>query len=250
MPTVPIGSRLVSLWRRAVPSRRIVLHGVRLATAARALDAETRRRLRRGEYQRDKLRQLASKVEPNDSFVDVGAGLGLTALFAASIVGDENVVAVEADPQAAAAARANFALNDRSIRLLDGAAANAEAAAADGSVAFYPNASFGASACFPRAGSGSPVRVPRVDLASLLAEREATVANVDAVGCECDIVTAVADFGALRVLMLTIHEPATGYERCVALVRHLFENRFALDFAHSSGPDAVFVRLPGPADRG
>ena len=223
--------------------RRVVLHGIALETRAGVLDAQTRRELRRGLYQQAKAAQLASKIEPNDCFLDIGAGMGFTALLTASMVGASNVVAVEADPRAAALARANFALNNRSIELLDAALA-APAAAVSDTVAFYPNAVFGASACSPRAGGTEAIQVPRVDLATLLAEREVTAVNLEAAGHECDIVTGVDDFRAVRVLLITVHEQASGYERTVALMRHLFAHRFALDFADSRGREVVFVRMP------
>ena len=241
---MPSAELPAALWRRVVSPRRVVLHGIALDAGAPTLDAQARRELRRGRYQRAKAAQLASKIEPNDSFLDVGAGLGFTALLAASMVGESNVVAVEADPQAATLARANFALNDRSIELLDAALAVADAEAADGTVAFYPNAVFGASACSPRAGGTEAIRVPRVDLATILAEREVTAVNLEAAGHECDIVAGVDDFRAVRVLLITIHEQASGYERTVALMRHLFEHRFALDFVDSRGQEVVFVRMP------
>lgn len=241
---MPLADLPAALWRRVVSPRRVALHGIALDAVAPLLDAQTRRELRRGRYQQAKAAQLASKIEPNDSFLDVGAGLGFTALLTASMVGESNVIAVEADPQAATAARANFALNNRSIQLLEAALATPDAEAADGTVAFYPNAVFGASACSPRAGGIEPIRVPRVDLATLLAEWEVTVVNLEAAGHECDIVAGVDDFRAVRVLLITIHEKASGYESTVALMRHLFEHRFALDFVDSRGQEVVFVRMP------
>ena len=247
---MPLTDLPATLWRRVASTRRVVLsrrrvvlHGVALESAG-VLDTQTRRDLHRGRYQQAKAAQLATKIEPNDSFLDVGAGLGFTALLTASMVGASNVVAVEADPEAAMLARANFALNNRSIELLEAALATADAEAQDGTVAFYPNAVFGASACSPRAGGTEAIRVPRVDLATLLAEREVTAVNLEAAGHECDIVAGVEDFRAVRVLLITVHEQASGYERTVALMRHLFAHRFALDFADSRGREVVFVRMP------
>ena len=102
---MPLSRHLVSAWRRVVSPRRVTLHGVRLAVPP-TLDRDARRLLYAGRYERRKIKQLHAKVEPNDVFVDVGAGLGLAALFAATMVGSARVTAVEADPRAAARWRA------------------------------------------------------------------------------------------------------------------------------------------------
>ena len=191
-----------------------------------------------GRYERRKIKQLRTKVEPNDVFVDVGAGLGLTALFAATMVGSARVTAVEADPRAAAMARANFALNDRAIDLIEGAAVGGEGTTVD----FYPNAAFGTSACSPRAGGVDAIRVARIDLVALLREREATVLNVDIEGAEHGLLTSLKDFGAVRVILVHVHEQSIGYARSVELTRLLFDRGFAFDLAHSRGRRMVFVR--------
>ena len=67
-------------WRKTVKPRRITLHGQRIDVSAEGLDPETLRRLYRGRYQRVVTKQLTTKVEPNDVVVDVGTGLGVSAL--------------------------------------------------------------------------------------------------------------------------------------------------------------------------
>ena len=230
-------SRLASLCRRIVSPRRVRLHGIAVGVP-RTLDAETKRALFAGVYEQSKIAQLRTKVEPNDVFIDLGAGLGLTALFAAAMVGDGKVVAVEADPQAAAMARANFGLNGRAIELLEGAAV----AGVGNDVEFFPNETFGASACFPRAGGIEAIRVPRLDLGELLLERRATVVNVDVEGAEHEVLCGIEDFADVRVLLVRIHEQAIGYPRSVALVRRLFDHGFAFDLAGCSGRQMVFAK--------
>ncbi len=222
--------------------RRVALHGFRLSVAS-TLDAHTKRMLYRGRYQRRKVRQLASKVEPNDVFLDLGAGLGLTALFASSMVGQEHVVAVEADPSAITLALGNFAANGCVIELIEAAAAAGDSKETD----FFPNATFGASSCFPRAGGIEPIRVATLDLATLLTERRVTVANVDVVGAEHALLTGIDDFAQVRVLLVDVYERTIGYPRSVALVRHLFDCGFALDLAFSCAHQLVFARATAAA---
>lgn len=232
-----LARQLVGAWRRAASPRRVTLHGIRINVPP-WLDREAKRSLYAGRYERRKINQLRTKIEPNDVFVDLGAGLGLTALFAAAMVGAERVTAVEADPRAVAMTRANFALNDRAIDLIEGAAADGE----DATVPFYPNATFGASACSPRAGGIDAVRVPRVDVAALLRERRATVLNVDVEGAEHGLLSTLGDFTALRVILVHIHEQSIGYTRSAELTRLLFDRGFAIDLADSRGQRMVFVK--------
>ena len=231
------GRQLIGTWRRIVSPRRVALHGVRIAVAS-TLDRSAKRLLYAGCYERHKIDQLRTKIEPNDVFVDAGAGLGFTALFVAMMIGAGRVAAVEADPRAVAMARANFALNDCAIDLIEGAAVGGEEATVD----FYPNATFGASACFPRAGGIDAIRVPRVDLAALLRERQATVLNVDVEGTEYSLLSSLASFSALRVILVHIHEQSIGYKRSTELIRLLFDHGFAFDLANSHGRRMIFVR--------
>ena len=63
-------------------------------------------------YDRRELAALAGHLRPGDTFVDVGAHIGLYSLFAAARVGPHGrVVALEADPENAARLRANVARN-------------------------------------------------------------------------------------------------------------------------------------------
>ena len=85
-PSMPLADLSAALWRRIASTprvmsrRRVVLHGITLEST-RVVDPQTQRDLRRGRYQQAKAAQLASKIEPNDSFLEVGAGLGFTALL-------------------------------------------------------------------------------------------------------------------------------------------------------------------------
>lgn len=54
---------------------------------------------------------LTRVLRPGETFVDVGANVGMYSLLAASIVGDGTVLAIEPDPRAAARLAANARLN-------------------------------------------------------------------------------------------------------------------------------------------
>ena len=125
--------------------------------------------------------------------------------------------------------------------MIEGAAVGGEVNEAK-TVDFYPNAAFGASSCVPRAGGVDAIRVPRIDLGALLHEREATVLNVDVEGAEHGLLASLEDLGAVRVILVHIHEQSIGYTRSVELTKLLFDRSFAFDLAHSRGRRMVFVK--------
>lgn len=66
-------------------------------------------RVESGEWEPETLNAIHQIVSPGDKVIDVGAWIGITALYAASLGG--RVVAYEPDPEAVAAMQANLALN-------------------------------------------------------------------------------------------------------------------------------------------
>lgn len=66
-------------------------------------------RVESGKWEPETLNALHQIVAPGDKVIDVGAWIGITALYAASLGGD--VIAYEPDPKAVAEMQANLALN-------------------------------------------------------------------------------------------------------------------------------------------
>jgi FkbM family methyltransferase len=234
--------KLTKLWRRIASPSRITVRGQRLSLASPHIDAQLKRKLYRERYEVQKLRQMNFKIEPNDVVLDIGAGIGLTALYAATMVGPENVLAIEADARACEIARDNFALNHLDIDLTFAAAVPCAAHAAADTVDFYVNDELGRSSLFARAGGLEPVQVPVVDVKSVLAARDISALIVDVQGSEFALFADIDDFRAVRVILLTIHEQVMGYDRSVDLLKTLFDKGFALDFPYSRGQSISLAR--------
>lgn len=67
-------------------------------------------RVERGTWEPETLNAIHEVVSPGDKVIDVGAWIGVTALYAASLGAE--VIAYEPDPKAAAEMRVNVALNE------------------------------------------------------------------------------------------------------------------------------------------
>src|SRR5215213_9763755 len=110
--------------------RRAIADGVRLVRDEAALVVQQRRRPRvvqrngvrievtepwatpfmreviySGSYEEYELALLRATVEPSDTYLEIGAGIGVLAAAACAIVGERNVTAVEANPQVARVAK-------------------------------------------------------------------------------------------------------------------------------------------------
>ncbi|MYE81640.1 MAG: FkbM family methyltransferase [Gammaproteobacteria bacterium] len=236
---MPISRSARKWWRKATRPSRIVLHGQRLRITSPHMGPTIRRALLRGRYERHKVRQLRNRVEPNDVVLDVGGGIGLTALYAASMVGAENVVCLEADPRAATLAEVNFAANGQDIELLRAAAVPGGDPA---DVDFHLNEELGRSSLTSKAGDIETVSVPTADVAPLLRGRGISVLNVAVEGSERDLLTAIDDFADVRILLLSVHEQVVGYERTNRLLERLFDAGFALDLPDSRGRHIALAR--------
>jgi len=68
--------------------------------------------LSRGRAQRDELQLLGTLLVPDDTVLDLGAGLGLVSAYCAKRIGSERVFAYEADPDLEPCIRETYQLND------------------------------------------------------------------------------------------------------------------------------------------
>ena len=65
---------------------------------------------------------------------------------------------------------------------------------------------------------------------------------MDVQGSEFEILTEIEDYGAVRVVLLTIYEQVMGYDRSVELLKHLFDRGFAIDFPYTRGQRISLAR--------
>lgn len=239
LASMPLSRAAKKLWRKVAQPPRIALHGQRIVARSPDIDAALRRELLRGRYERHKMRQLRNRIEPNDVVLDIGAGIGLAALYAAGMVGAGNVLCVEPDPRAAALARRNFALNRQPIQLTEAAAAPPGAPA---QLDFHLNEALGRSSLTPRAGTVATIAVATLDVAPILAERGISALCVDVEGSEHNLLRGIDDFAGVRVILLRINEQALGYGRANDLFQHLFAAGFALDLPDARGRQVALTR--------
>jgi FkbM family methyltransferase len=96
---------------------QVSISGVEVMLDEAWAGASLRAALRSGSYERAERGVLAATLSPDDTYLELGCGIGVLATLAAARVGDENVVAIEADPVIANVARETASRNGYTIEV-------------------------------------------------------------------------------------------------------------------------------------
>jgi len=200
---------------------------------------------------------IASRLQPGDCFVDIGANIGHYSLLASNLVGDEGrVVAIEAAQWIHALLDKHVSLNRRrNIRTVQVAAA-----AQSGTLRLYPGKAGNIGKTTTVGHGGDSVEVKALPLSEILHEDELArmrIIKIDVEGAELQVVRGMAQLlertrNDLEIVMEVTPEPdaagVTAHEEIFDTMRrhgfapYLFDNDYGVDTYLRNG-NAAPVRL-------
>ena len=191
-------------------------------------------------------RQLASEfLRPTDRVIEAGTAVGVVAMTAASIVGAENVITFDANPDIVADARANFRRNGlQGIKGNLGILACRQNFKENSEVDFYIAKEFWASRLGARADAPDIIKTVRIPVFCLEHEIAAHNANVlicDIEGGEVELL-ANADLSGIRLIIIETHYWAVGEAATDAMIRNLILQGFSFHLAASGHQISVLRR--------
>jgi FkbM family methyltransferase len=203
--------------------------------------------LRSGSYEWAERKVLAATLLPDDTYLELGCGIGLLATLAAARVGDRNVVAIEANPVIADVARETASRNGHAIEIRNVVLLK-DPVEAD--AFFYLRPDFRESSLSPlptvQRDDESPevlhrIQVPTVDAYETIASLGASYLMVDIEGGEMDLLRlSLPD--CVVTICVDLHAEATGIDAQSEMVAALLANGFDLDIGHSDLPALLFRR--------
>ena len=191
------------------------------------LTAYLRERLENGQYEGPERALVRKLVRPGDRVLDLGAGAGVVAMVAARIVGAENVVAVEANPEMRQTIKRNFRRNGmEAIKLIS--AAVVARACKDDSVTFHVHPGFwSASLTRNEKLQAREVSVPVKRFPGLVRRAQASVVLMDVEGAEEQIlVERMPD--SVRLLIVELHPNLYGKAVIERIAKRMARGGFAV----------------------
>jgi FkbM family methyltransferase len=206
---------------------------------------EIRDAIDQGYYERRERELVRAFVRPDDRVLELGAGIGVVAMTAASIVGENHVISFDANPEILADARDNFKRNGfAEIETRSGLMRNRRAFERNSFAAFYIDAVYWTSRLDASATTPGIVKVVEAPVYCLEDEIAAARANVllcDIEGGEIDLLTD-ADLSGIRLLILETHDWMVGETATDALVNKLIREGFAIRLGASGEHVFAFQR--------
>lgn len=161
--------------------------------------------LERNQYESVELYLSSQLIRPGDTVLDLGSGLGLSAITAAKAAQGGRVVGFEADPRVAQLARDNAARNDVKLEIR-----NAAISTEEGDFTFYRDVDFLSNSMFPIEG-GTQITVPCAAFRKVIEEVRPNFISCDIEGVERDLFDG-ADLSSVRRVVLETHAHVIGPE--------------------------------------
>jgi FkbM family methyltransferase len=200
--------------------------------------------LDRGYYE-DRERELVRTfLRPGDKVIEIGAGIGVVAMSAASIVGESHVTTFDANPEILIDAEENFRRNGFNIATRAGLLRNRRQYAPNSFTNFYVDNAFWASRLDASARTPGIIRTIQAPVYCLEDEIASVSANVllcDIEGGEVDLLSD-ADLSRVTLIIVETHSWIAGKAAIEAMARKIIAQGLAIDPSESAGHVSVFRR--------
>jgi len=219
----------------------ILVGNVRIAIDRAAIAEPILLAMLSGRYEQRERKLIEHAVQPGDRVVELGGGIGVTAIVAARIVGNGAIRSYEANPELIDWARHNASLNGVAPEFVHGTLLSRSQINDLGrpTVPFLVSGHFWASSIAKRA-NGKTIDVPYHPIGPTLKEFRANTLVLDIEGGEVPLLMN-ADLSPIKKIILELHYKQAGAQQTDDLIRALHARGFAVDLDHS-GAGVAFLR--------
>jgi len=191
-----------------------------------------------GEYEQGEISIIRNTLQPGDTVLELGTGIGFISAYCAKKIGSENVFTFEANPF----------LGDNIHQLYKKNTVNPSVTFAllgesTGTKIFYRDTeSFLASSIIEnKKVKQEIIQIPVMSLNEMISQIRPTYLVMDIEGGEYDIF-GIIDFQTIQKVQFELHPEALGNEKVAGIFKRLKDNHFAEDKSFSSGNNFYFQK--------
>ena len=217
--------RLKKLFHRVHRPEWQEVAGIALPLKHALITPLIRRDIYFGDYERKELDIIERRLQPDDTVMEIGAGIGFLSAYCARVVGDERVFAYEANPALLELIGAVHARNKVCPRVVQ-----ALLGEGDGERDFFLEADYWASSLVRRSPEARRVRIRQIDFNAELRRVAPSFLIVDVEGGEYELLRR-ANLAGVSKLCLEVHPDVLGNARLSELFAGFVAAGLALDFS-------------------
>jgi FkbM family methyltransferase len=188
-----------------------------------------------GGYEKQELAAINACIEPTDTVLELGTGIGLTSALCALKIGGDRVYTFEANPELRQIIEETYALNAVQPRLTIGIAGERS-----GETQFYIDKDFWNSSIIPIAGARM-VSVPVFSFENELQKIGPSMLIIDIEGGEYELLMST-ELKGVRKLIIEIHDNVLGEGKTKELVSCIEKQGFKVSHEHSSSGTFLYTR--------
>lgn len=192
--------------------------------------------LRSGDYEKEELRIVGSRLEPGDRVLELGTGIGLLSAYCTRRLGSERVFTYEANPELEQPIRSVYKLNKVEPQL-----SMCILGERSGTQDFYIMPDFWASSQSNLSQLGKRVTVPVRSFNSELKASRATFLIIDIEGGEYELLK-IADLSQIQRIAIEIHYKLLGQQKANETIERIQAQGFVLDNEISTKQELFFSR--------
>ena len=216
--------RLKKLLRRVHRPQWQQVAGIELPLKHPLITQPIERDIYFGDYERKELDVIERRLEPSDTVMEVGAGIGFLSAYCARVLGDDRVFAYEANPALLELVTSVHARNKVRPHVTQ-----ALLGEGDGERDFFVEPDYWASSLVRRSPKANCVRIRQIDFNSELRRVRPSFLIVDIEGGEYELLRN-ADLSGVSKLCIEIHPDVLGNARVSELFGRMIAAGLALDF--------------------
>lgn len=231
-----ICSYIIYTVRRVFRPRVVCNHGVKISLGSHISD-NIRKFIYMNAYEGDEISVLAQALCDEDKILEIGAGIGFISTYCAKRVGDENIIAYEANPDLVNVIKQTFTLNNISPIVH-----NKILSDKSGIQDFFVSDHFWSSSTIKRDSDFKKTQVETEDVNKVIKKYDVDFIIMDIEGGEAELLPKI-DLLPIRKILLELHEDIIGDQGSHMIFRYLVNQGFKPDLLASKKEVLLFKKV-------